>query len=114
MKSRTTEQLVPVPALLTTALLLSGCLSGSEESASVSVVDDPPSGNSAPVISGIPPSAVRVGEAYSFTPQASDPDGDALIFSIENLPSWAAFNTSIGQVSGTPTLADIGSHTNIR
>lgn len=113
MKSRNTKLLLSAPALLM-ALSLSGCLMDSAEStAAPADANPPPSGNNAPVISGNPPSAVTVGEAYSFTPQASDSDGDTLTFSVSNLPSWAVFDTGSGQVSGAPTLADIGSYTNI-
>ena len=71
------------------------------------------SGNSAPSISGNPPGAIKVGEAYSFTPNASDPDGDSLTFSIENQPNWAEFDTKSGGISGIPTLANVGPFPNI-
>lgn len=77
--------------------------------------DDPPSdGNRAPTISGNPPTQVLVGETYSFTPTASDPDGDVLTFSIQGRPSWASFDESTGRLSGTPEEADVGSYPNIR
>ena len=58
-----------------------------------------------------------VGSACSdpvIEPVASDPDGDSLTFSIENKPDWASFETSDGEISGTPTLGDVGSYSNIR
>jgi hypothetical protein len=64
--------------------------------------------NRAPVISGSPGTTATVGTAYSFRPTASDPDNDPLTFSIANLPSWATFSTSTGQLSGTPTAANVG------
>ncbi|MEO2268176.1 DUF4347 domain-containing protein [Pseudoalteromonas sp. YIC-656] len=70
--------------------------------------------NQAPVISGTPPSEVIAGQAYSFVPTASDPEDDALTFSIVNMPSWAAFNTSTGALSGTPADVDVGSFANIQ
>lgn len=69
--------------------------------------------NSAPKISGTPVKAVSAGNAYSFTPTASDANGDTLTFSITNKPSWAAFSTSTGKLSGTPTAAQVGSYGNI-
>jgi hypothetical protein len=69
--------------------------------------------NGAPTISGTPPTSVTAGQAYSFAPTASDPDGQALTFSIANRPSWATFNTSTGQLSGTPTTAQAGSYANV-
>jgi hypothetical protein len=53
------------------------------------------------------------GSAYSFQPTASDPDGDALTFSIVNLPSWATFSTTTGRLQGTPTAANVGTFSNI-
>jgi hypothetical protein len=62
----------------------------------------------APTISGEPARAVAAGTAYSFTPQASDPQGDHLTFSVENLPAWASFNTRTGRLSGRPGLEHVG------
>jgi hypothetical protein len=69
--------------------------------------------NKAPVISGTPPTSVAVGAAYSFRPTASDPDGDALTFSISNKPAWASFDTKTGRLSGTPSSAYVGVYSNI-
>jgi hypothetical protein len=57
--------------------------------------------NAAPAISGSPATSVQVSGAYSFRPSAADANGDPLTFSIQNRPSWASFNTSTGQLSGT-------------
>src|SRR5690606_18051920 len=56
--------------------------------------------NSPPTISGTPATSVEEGSAYSFTPTASDPDGDALTFTIQNRPAWAAFDPATGRLSG--------------
>ncbi len=69
--------------------------------------------NRAPVISGTPAGSVNAGSAYSFRPTASDPDGNTLTYSIANRPSWAAFNTSTGQLSGTPSASQVGTYSNI-
>jgi hypothetical protein len=61
--------------------------------------------NRAPTISGTPAKSATVGTSYSFRPAASDADGDALGFSIQNKPNWATFATSTGTLSGTPTSA---------
>ena len=53
------------------------------------------------------------GTAYSFTPTASDPDGNTLTFSIANKPSWATFNTGTGRLQGTPSAGDVGTTTGI-
>ena len=65
--------------------------------------------NRAPNISGTPASSVEVDTAYSFTPSAMDPDNDALTFSINGRPSWASFDTTTGELSGTPTAAGVHS-----
>lgn len=64
-----------------------------------------------PVISGTPPTTAKVGQAYSFTPTASDPDGNTVTFGIRNKPAWATFNRKTGKLSGTPTKT--GTHTNV-
>lgn len=66
-----------------------------------------------PVISGTPATSVVAGSAYGFTPTATDPNGNALTFSVANRPSWASFNSSTGQLSGTPAAANVGSFSNI-
>jgi hypothetical protein len=57
-----------------------------------------------------------VGTVYSFQPQppASSSSAAALTYSISNKPAWAAFNSATGQLSGTPTAADVGSYANIQ
>jgi hypothetical protein len=64
--------------------------------------------NLAPTITGDPATEVNVGELYSFTPTATDPEGSALTFSIANLPGWASFNQLNGTLSGIPSSTDVG------
>ena len=66
--------------------------------------------NRAPTITGTPATSVTTGTAYTFQPSASDADGNTLTFSIQNRPSWAAFNTATGRLSGTPTTAGTSSN----
>ena len=66
-----------------------------------------------PLIVGAPPGEVQVGSNYSFTPQATDSDGDSLTFSIENPPAWASFDTTTGTLTGTPGAAHEGTYENI-
>ena len=70
--------------------------------------------NSAPAITGTPPTTAQAGLLYSFKPSASDANGDALTFSVVNKPSWASFSTSTGQLIGTPTIAGTESNIQIR
>jgi len=71
-------------------------------------------GNSAPVISGTPATTAVVGESYSFTPTASDPQGAGLTFSIANLPNWASFDNTSGRLSGAPSADSVGTYANIQ
>lgn len=75
------------------------------------VVSQPP--NRAPLLSGTPAVSALTGTAYSFTPTASDPDGDTLTFSIVNAPVWASFDTATGRLSGTPGMQHLGATTGI-
>jgi len=86
-----------------------GSLSASLPAFSISVA-----ANRAPTISGSPATTVTSGHAYSFTPTASDPDGNAISFSIANRPTWANFNTSTGRLSGTPAQSAAGEYIDIR
>jgi hypothetical protein len=69
--------------------------------------------NQPPTISGTPSTQSIVGQAYTFTPAASDPEGRSLSFSISNKPPWATFSTSTGRLSGVPSASDEGEHADI-
>jgi hypothetical protein len=69
--------------------------------------------NRAPTISGTPATSVNAGSAYTFQPSGADADGDTLTYSIQNLPSWATFNSSTGRLSGTPQAAAAGVYSGI-
>jgi hypothetical protein len=86
-----------------------GSLSASLPAFSINVAANRP-----PTISGSPATRAMTGQAYSFTPSASDPDGNAISFSITNRPAWASFNTSTGRLSGTPALSAAGEYIDIR
>lgn len=78
-----------------------------------SIVVTPTGTNVPPVISGNPATSITQGQAYAFTPTASDPNGDALTFSIGGRPSWATFDAGTGRLSGTPGASHVGTHGNI-
>jgi hypothetical protein len=90
-------------------------------SSSSSTVTAPANGSSAPAlpinakpaIAGAPGTTVLVGNAYTFTPMASDADGDKLTYSIANKPAWSTFNPATGVLAGKPTAADVGTYSNI-
>lgn len=100
-------------ATIISGSLLGGCLSKDDADVAESVRSDTSAQNNPPTISGNPRAAATTDSSYSFTPTASDPDGDDLTFSVTNLPSWTRFDTSTGEVSGQPSLADVGVFPNI-
>src|SRR5213075_24006 len=111
--STTTGQLSGTPTAAGTSANIAISVSDGQASASLAsfsiVVTQP---NRAPTISGTPPTTGSVGTLYTFTPTASDPDaGTTLTFSVANMPAWATFSTTTGQLSGTPTAA--GTFSNI-
>jgi hypothetical protein len=69
--------------------------------------------NVTPTVSGTPPAGVTIGSAYSFTPKASEPDGDPLSFSVQNKPSWASFSIATGAIAGAPNASNVGTYSNI-
>jgi hypothetical protein len=72
------------------------------------------SSESAPVISGTPAVNVVAGHNYTFMPTASQASGSTLTFTIANLPPWASFSSSTGQLTGTPPLSSVGTFANIQ
>ena len=68
--------------LFLASLVFCGCLA-QEDTAEGEGGFIPSSGNSRPVISGNPRPAVNIGDAYSFSPIASDPDCVPVTFAFE-------------------------------
>ena len=94
--------------------MLGGCLDSTNDQAESSSVAPPTGGgNSAPTISGTPPTTIKISELYSFAPLASDADSDNLTFSIQNMPRWASFDNNTGNLSGMPNPGDEGTYDNI-
>lgn len=69
--------------------------------------------NGAPEISGAPETSVKAGSDYRFRPDASDPDGDPLMFAIWNAPAWAHFDVATGELGGVPSESDARTYRNI-
>jgi hypothetical protein len=86
---------------------------GANARITVTILDNDEATNNPPVIIGNPPTNVTEGQLYSFTPTASDPDGDNLSFSVSNLPAWLSFNTTDGSLTGIPDSSDIGTYVDI-
>jgi Putative Ig domain len=114
LKIRHSKSLGLLSALLTAGLLLAGCGGGasapvvSAASSSVSAVPSSPGTSSAAAVtlSGSPATSVTAGQNYAFQPTVSS--GGAVTFQIQGKPSWAAFNTNTGALTGTPGVANEG------
>ncbi|WP_269815496.1 Ig-like domain-containing protein [Algibacillus agarilyticus] len=69
--------------------------------------------NDAPTIAGTANTSVNEDTLYTFTPTGSDIDSENLSYKVENLPSWAIFDTNTGQITGTPGNDNVGNFTDI-
>lgn len=91
-----------IAILALTSLTLAAC-TGDESSDGLGSGSNLP-----PIIAGTPATSLAAGTPYTFTPTATDPDGDPLTFRATNVPTWAAFNTTTGALTGTPGEAHTG------
>ncbi|MFD2166633.1 family 16 glycosylhydrolase [Thalassotalea euphylliae] len=91
------------PLAIATALVVSGC--GGSDGSSSNVSD-----NIAPKINSVPITDLAVGTAYTYQLDVNDSDGDTLSYQATVLPSWLSFNAETGELSGTPSQSDVGSH----
>jgi hypothetical protein len=109
MRKRAMGKLV---AILVMGLALAGCFdSGSGDGEGGGNLKS--TLNNPPMLAGVPATGVTAGEAYVFQPTASDPDGQAIVFSIRNLPRWASFDTGTGRLAGVPSIDDLGNYPGI-
>jgi parallel beta-helix repeat protein len=93
--------------IILSLLLLSACGASKDETSATQA------SNRSPVISGSPSLTARPGIEYSFSPNATDADGDSLGFTIQNLPAWCSFDTTTGYLRGTPSTSDLGVYQDI-
>ncbi|WP_220782395.1 Ig-like domain-containing protein [Shewanella sairae] len=66
--------------------------------------------NDLPEITGSSPEVLTEGQAYIFSLDSFDIDGDALTFTVTGLPSWASFEPLTGAITGTPVYDDVGNY----
>ena len=66
--------------------------------------------NNSPVLNPIGAKATVVGQLLQFTVSATDPDGDALSYSVSYLPTGAAFDSANCTYSWNPTFGDLGDY----
>jgi len=66
-------------------------------------VSEPEPINQSPIITSIPVTAVILGETYTCTIEATDPDGDTLTYSLTAKPSGMTIDPTTGTITWTPT-----------
>ena len=62
--------------------------------------------DSTPKITGTPKGSVNVFGKYFFLPTLSNAEKKQLLFTIENMPSWAEFDPDTGLLHGVPVRPD--------
>ena len=91
-----------------------GTNAGTQNDAPPSVaVPAPAAVNRAPTITTASTAQARVGVTYDYQPVATDPDGDTLRFTADNLPPWASMDPNTGRITGTPGENDLGEYESI-
>jgi hypothetical protein len=78
------------------------------ESVNITVLE-----NHAPALNAVGNKIVNEGSALAFTVSANDTDGDALTYSVSNMPSGATINPATGLFSWTPSYTQAGIYNNI-
>ena len=66
--------------------------------------------NDNPVITSSPITSATQDVLYQYDVEATDPDGDALTYSLQTAPSGMSINSNNGLIQWTPTNAQIGAH----
>ena len=95
------------------ALAMMSSLGGCLTKETTATLDSGGPTNNAPTISGTPSPSVLIDKQYSFTPSASDVDNDPLTFSVSGEPTWLNIDANSGALTGTPTLANVGTYSGI-
>ncbi|MEW6329257.1 MAG: putative Ig domain-containing protein, partial [Candidatus Micrarchaeota archaeon] len=81
-----------------------------EETIAITVINV----NAPPLLMPIGDKAVSENHLLEFEINASDIDGDALVFSANNLPSGAVFNSTTRTFSWTPAFGQAGAYDNVQ
>ncbi len=64
-------------------------------------------------LSGTPAARVVVGSTYDFSPTVTSAAGVRLVYTIQNKPGWANFDSGSGELRGTPSGAAVGNNSAI-
>jgi ABC-type Fe3+-hydroxamate transport system substrate-binding protein len=115
--SNSNKTLVTVTILLALTLSACGGDGGSQSATSTTTNGSGGTGTTPTVtvpgtaplsISGAPNRQVVANQPYWFRPTANNSNGAVLRFGIANQPGWANFNSATGELTGTPSSADVG------
>ncbi|MBP0011424.1 putative Ig domain-containing protein, partial [Roseofilum sp. Belize Diploria] len=64
--------------------------------------------NQPPQITAAPPNSATLGTQYRYPMQGSDPDGDLLLWSLDQAPSGMSIHSTTGEITWTPTAEQLG------
>ncbi|MGF1676745.1 MAG: Ig-like domain-containing protein, partial [Rivularia sp. (in: cyanobacteria)] len=67
--------------------------------------------NNAPTITSVPQLVTNIDKVYQYNLTGSDPDGDYVVWSIDNAPNGVVINPETGALRWNPTPEQIGEHT---
>ncbi len=81
---------------------------GGTATQSYTVVVAAQAANRPPVITSAPPLAAAVGQPYPYQAAATDPDGDAVLFTLRQAPAGMTIDPATGVIAWTPTAAQAG------
>src|SRR4030042_4033595 len=73
-----------------------------------------PTPNRAPVITSTPTEQVNEGQFYNYDVDATDTNGDNLIYSLTSAPSWMSIDSNTGMISGTAPEVGSDEYHNIK
>lgn len=99
-----------LPLLSLVLLSLVSCGGGGSSKTEPPIVEPP---KEPVVISGSPILSINENNTYTFSVQTSNFSTQSIVFSVENLPSWADFDSSTGVLSGLPSYNDAGLYNDI-
>ena len=63
--------------------------------------------NQGPSVAPIPPQNAQSGTPFSYTPSASDPESNGLVWSLVDGPAGLSIDAGTGEITWTPTLAQV-------
>ena len=74
------------------------------------LADSGAGGGQPPVITSSPTTSANPGQTYTYLVAASDPDGDALTFSLDKAPAGMSIDAASGLITWTPGAAQVGAN----